>query len=140
MGHRQTEACRSSIVEYINRIVVEAKHICEGLERYGQCVKRVGVLPLDRHFGESKTRKVWCDYSVAISKVRNEFAKHERRSREPVQQDNYWRIRFARCSVENLHTVRFNLMNGCQRYCEHCILWVSVAFCLVHRKNLIHRT
>ena len=65
-----------------------------------------------------KAREVWRDHSVVVGEAWNEFAEHERRCREPVQQKHYRGIRFAGSPVEDSDTIRFDPVDGCNRHAE----------------------
>ncbi len=77
MSHGEAEACWRSVIEDIKRVAIDFDRFREGSYRRGQRVEGVRIFSLLRHFGKSKTRQVWRDYPVAISKTGNQLAIHE---------------------------------------------------------------
>src|SRR5262249_14395201 len=78
VSHRQTEAYRRAVIEYIECKAVDFERRRERLDRLGQSIERVRIFSFGRNFGKSETGEVRRDHPVAIGEAWNEFAKHER--------------------------------------------------------------
>ncbi len=120
--HRQTETGRRSIIEHVNCIAVDLERLRESVDRERQSIEGVRIFSFRWHFCESETRKVWRDHAVVASQARNEFAEHERRGWESVQQENYGRVCFAGTAVKHLHAVGFDLVDGSRRQAKSRIV------------------
>src|SRR5262245_17280351 len=108
----------------------------EGRYRQRQCLERIGIFSLFRNFGKSETREVRRDHAIMTSETWNEFAEHERRCREPMQQEHHRRVRVPRLSVKNLDTIRFDLAYGRGRHLEQDLSGTGKHLCC---KILTHK-
>src|SRR5215471_14249753 len=116
MSHRQTKSGRCAIVEHIDCKTLDVEHLRERVERRCQSVERIDVFSFCGDFCESEAREIRCDQPVVCGETRNEFAEHERRCWEPVKQQHDRGIWVARCTVEDTDSVRFDLVDGCNRH------------------------
>src|SRR5262245_12048249 len=93
----------------------------EGRYRQRQCLERIGIFSLFRNFCISETGEVRRDHAIMTSETWNELAEHERRCREPMQQEHHRRVRVTRLSVKNLNTIGFDLAYGRERQLQQVL-------------------
>src|SRR5690606_6661056 len=90
--HRQSQAGRSAVVEDVDRITAEPQGIHETVDNVSQSVETVGELAPRGRFSLSETRKIGCDYAIAISQFGYEVPEHVAGGRKAVEQQNNWRV------------------------------------------------
>src|SRR5215472_5405333 len=78
MRQREPKADRSSIIEDIDRVSIDADGLCEPVDDLGQILKAVAEHFAVRRVGKAKTWKIGCHQVVAVSQGCNEIAKHVR--------------------------------------------------------------
>jgi hypothetical protein len=77
-----------------------------------QRFKRIFVIALFRDLGKAKPRKIGCNHSITVGQSRNQFAILKRRCREPVQEEDDWRIGTASLPIENGDAIGFHAIDG----------------------------
>ena len=87
-GQREAKADRSSIVEDVDCIPLYTDGLCEPIDDLGQVLEAVEELFAVRGVGKTKARKVRRHQMVAVSQGWNEIAKHVRRRRETMEQQD----------------------------------------------------
>src|SRR5262249_16116832 len=94
------------------------------------------------------TWKIRGDHPIIVRKAWNEFAKHERRSRESVKQENYRRAHVARSTIKDANSVGLNALYGTGsrdqwpllhlRFSSSCVLRRPLPFCNFSRHRFAH--
>src|SRR4029077_5881459 len=106
------------VVEHRARGAVELKCPREGFYRESQLIERVKVFAFGRDLRESETRKVRGNHAVGAGQARKEFAEHERRGWESMQQEDYRRVGVSCRTIKRLYAVGFDPLDGCGRPTE----------------------
>ena len=101
----ETEPDRSAVVEDINREFLQVDDIRELSDDLGQMVKRVGKAFVVRRVGKAEAGQIGRDHMVLPGQLRNKVAKHVRRGRKAMQQENGRCIFRAGLTVKDLVAV-----------------------------------
>src|SRR5262245_48768052 len=121
MRHRQTETYWRAIIKHIHCIAVDFERLGKGLYGERQSIERVNILPFGRYLGKSEAREIRRDDAIMISETWNELAEHERRCREPMQQENHRGPGVTCLPVEDLDTISFDLADGRGKHREQAL-------------------
>src|SRR5215467_16008188 len=110
MRQREPKPDRSSIVEDVDRVSINTDGLCEPVGDLGQVLKAVAERFAIRGVRKAKARKVGRHQMVAVSQGWNEIAKHVRRRRKAVQQQDCRAIPGAVLAIEDLSAVDDGLL------------------------------
>jgi hypothetical protein len=66
VGHREAKASWGTVVEYIERVVLQVESVGEGFDCFRQVVEGIFVIAVGGDFGESKAGEIGCDDAIAI--------------------------------------------------------------------------
>jgi hypothetical protein len=101
MRQCETKPDRSSVVEDVDRVSINADGLREPVDDLGQILKTVAELFAVGRVGKAEARKIGCHQMVTVSQGRNEIAKHVRRGRKTMQQQNRRTIFGACFAIED---------------------------------------
>src|SRR5258707_12472750 len=105
MRKREPKSHWCTVIEDVDCKAIQANCLRKISHYFGQVLKGVPkTLPVGG-IGEAKTREVSRDNVVAIAEGRNQVAKHMRRGREAVKQENRWFASRPRSAIETIVAV-----------------------------------
>src|SRR5215472_11033161 len=112
VGQREPKPDGSSVVEDVNRMSINTEGLCEPVDDLGHVLKTVAELFAVRGVGKAEAWKIRRQQMVAVSQGWNEIAKHVRRSRKTVQQQDCRAILGAVLAIEDLEAVDDGVLVG----------------------------